>query len=128
MRVFDFYLYGDLTDDRVCTSRPKPYDRPSRPPAFATPNDQDTHPMTQTHTPRMNVDGPTLSRLFQSLAPLINETSSGFDSKATAICSTLGLDPTISEEIVGSFKKQFVANGSQDSRYVGESLSVAFAR
>lgn len=84
--------------------------------------------MPQGHTPRANIDGQTLSRLFQNLAPLIKESSSSFDSKATTICTVLGLDPTTSEEIVGTFKKQFVANGNQESRYVRTTPSVAFNR
>ena len=41
-----------------------------------------------------------------------------FDSKATAICASLGLDPITSEEVVSSFKVQFLANGGKESRYV----------
>ena len=73
-------------------------------------------------------NGPTLSRLLQNLAPLVKEPSSSFDSKATAICASLGLDPNMSEEIVSLFKKQFVANGCQESRYVGVSPPVPFNR
>ena len=126
MRVFDFYLWGDFTNVWMSDSHPKPYDRPSRPPAFAVPNGQDAYTTSQDHTPKTTIDGPTLSRLFQNLAPLIKEPSSGFDSKAAAICTSLGLDPATSGEIVSSFKKQFVASGNQESRYVGINLSVMF--
>ncbi|KAF9781585.1 hypothetical protein BJ322DRAFT_1111510 [Thelephora terrestris] len=67
----------------------------------------------------MNIDGPTLGRLFHSLAPLVKESSSDFDSKAAAICTSLGLDSVTSEEIVSSFKTQFLAGGSQESSAPG---------
>lgn len=126
--VFNFYLRGDFTDAQTFTSRPKPYDRPARPLAFVTPNEQDAHTASQDRTLGTNIDGPTLSRLFQNLAPLFKESSSGSDSKATAICASLGLDPATSEDIVSLFKKQFVTNGHQESRYVGETPSVTFNR
>ncbi|KAF9781589.1 hypothetical protein BJ322DRAFT_1111514 [Thelephora terrestris] len=127
-RVFAFRRWSIDEDGRlVCKarhagrdSRPKPYDRISRPLAFATPSDQDTRsPTSRNHPTRMNIDGPTLGRLFHSLAPLVKESSSDFDSKAAAICTSLGLDSVTSEEIVSSFKTQFLAGGSQESSAPG---------
>lgn len=109
----------EFADALTPISRPKPYERPSKPPGFTTPNDRGSSRIPHDHTPRTNIDGSTLGRLFQNLAPLVKESSSDFDSKAAAICASLGLDPTTSEEIIGSFKRQFRANGSQESRYVG---------
>ncbi|KAF9793088.1 hypothetical protein BJ322DRAFT_1103524 [Thelephora terrestris] len=115
-RVFAFRRWSIDEDGRlVCRTkhagrdlRPKPYDRPSRPVAFSTPNDQDARKTThEDRSTRTNIDGPTLSRLFQNLAPLVKETSLDFDSKATVICASLGLDPVTSKEIVSSFKMQF---------------------
>jgi hypothetical protein len=121
--LYFLYLQGDFADLRASTSRPKPYDRPSRPVAFSMPNDQDAHKTThEDHSTRMNIDGPTLSRLFQNLAPLVKETSLDFDSKATVICASLGLDPVTSKEIVSLFKMQFA-----ESRYVGVIPYAAFS-
>jgi hypothetical protein len=109
-------------------SRPKPYDRPSRPLASVTPDDQDTRTTTsRDHSARMTIDGPTLSRLFQNLTPLVKESPLDFNSKATAICASLGIDPVTSEEIVSLFKMQLVANGSQGSRCVRPVLHAAFS-
>ena len=116
-----YFISGEtFSDVQTSISRPKPYDRPSRSLALVAQNGQDARATaSQDRTSKVNIDGSTLGQLFQNLAPLIKEPPSGFDSKAAAICASLGLDPVTSEEIIGSFKRQFVASGSsQESRYV----------
>jgi len=61
------------------------------------------------------MDGATLGRLFQQLAPLMVDASS-FESNAAAICASFDLDPVTATEIVSSFKQQLPANGTQGSK------------
>lgn len=65
--------------------------------------------------PRTSIDGQTLGLLFQNLTPLVKEPS-GFSSKATAVCTTFGLDPVTSKEVVELFKNQFVPGANKEQR------------
>jgi hypothetical protein len=67
--------------------------------------------------PRKQVDGATLGRLFQQLAPLAKDPLT-FESKASVVCASFDLDPTTSMEIVASFKQQQSADQTQGPRYV----------
>lgn len=107
----------DLTDV-ANTSRHhcKPYERPSRPATLQSSN-RDVPQASQEGAPRKQVDGATLSRLFQQLVPLTVDPLT-FESRATAICAAFDLDSTTSTEIISSLKQRSQADRSQGSRYV----------
>ena len=92
-------------------SRSRPYERPSKS------NNQEVLRTSQDGPSRKQVDGATLSRLFQRLAPLTKDPLN-FESAATAICTSFDLDPATSAEIVTSFKQQLPADKSQGSKCV----------
>lgn len=96
-------------------SRHKPYERPFQPPTVQPSNQQG--PPAQDGPPRKQVDGATLSRLFQQLAPLMKDPSN-FESNAAPICASFDLDPATSMEIVNSFRRQSPADGVEGSKCV----------
>jgi hypothetical protein len=102
--------------DIAPTSRPKPYERPSKPATLQSSNRDIPQASQESHS-RKQVDGATLSRLFQQLMPLTADPAT-FESRATAICAAFNLDSTTSTEIVSSFKQRSRADSSQESRCV----------
>jgi hypothetical protein len=97
-------------------SRRKPYKRLSRPATLQS-SSRDAPQTSQDSPPRKQVDGATLSRLFQQLAPLTVNPSS-FESSATAICAAFDLDPATSTEIISTFKQQSPADKTQGQKCV----------
>ena len=81
------------------------------------PNNHNAPATGQDVPPRKRVDGATLSRLFQQLAPLTKDLLT-FESKASAVCASFELDPATSTEIVGSFKQQLSADQTHEPRCV----------
>ena len=97
-------------------SRNRPYERPSRS-ATTQLGNQEIPRTSQDGPPRKRMDGATLGRLFQQLAPLTKDPSN-FESAAAAICASFDLDPATSAEIVTSFKQQLPADKTQGSKCV----------
>ncbi|KAF9787395.1 hypothetical protein BJ322DRAFT_1107460 [Thelephora terrestris] len=91
----------------------KPYERSSRPATLQS-SSRDVSQASQEGSSRKQVDGATLSRLFQQLVPLMVDPPT-FESRAAAICAAFDLDPTTSTEILGSFKQRSQADGAQGS-------------
>ncbi|KAF9643981.1 hypothetical protein BDM02DRAFT_3191011 [Thelephora ganbajun] len=120
-RVFAFHRYSVDEDGRLVTrmrnagrdSHHKPYEHPLRSLTIQSGN-QEVPPTSQDGSPRKQVDGAALSRLFQQLTPLTKDPSN-FESNAAAICASFDLDPTTSTEIVSSFKQQLSADKTQGS-------------
>ena len=99
--------------DTADISRQKPYERPQKP-FIAQPSNQDAPTTSRGNSPRKQVDGVALGRLFQQLAPLTKDPLN-FESNAAAICASFDLDPATSTEIIGSFKQQFPVDQTQRS-------------
>jgi hypothetical protein len=95
-------------------SRYKPYERASKP-ATIQPSNRDVPQTTRDVAQRKQVDGATLSRLFQQLVPLTADPSN-FESSAAAICTSFELDPATSAEIIGSFKQRSSTDKGQGPR------------
>ncbi|KAF9652254.1 hypothetical protein BDM02DRAFT_3183963, partial [Thelephora ganbajun] len=83
-------------------------------PLTVQPSNREVPPIFQDGPPRKQVDGATLSRLFQQLTPLTKDPSN-FESNAASVCASFDLDPTTSTEIISSFKKQLPADKTQGS-------------
>lgn len=100
----------------VNISRNRPYERPSRS-VTIQPSNQGVPRTSKDGPPRKQVDGATLSRLFQQLAPLTKDPPN-FESAAAVVCASFDLDPATSMEIITSFKQQLSVDESRGSKCV----------
>ncbi|KAF9787391.1 hypothetical protein BJ322DRAFT_1019815 [Thelephora terrestris] len=110
-RVFPFRRYSVEEDGRL-VARTKNAGHTS--PATLQSSSRDVSQASQEGSSRKQVDGATLSRLFQQLVPLMVDPPT-FESRAAAICAAFDLDPTTSTEIIGSFKARLQADKAQGS-------------
>ena len=117
-----FFSSAMLQPPYLDLSRPKPYDRPQRPSdRVVSPGPVPDHQLaTQDLLPTKQIDPSTFARLFQQLVPVAVNEPLAFESRATAICASLGLDPATAADIIDSVKQQFPTIRDQEITYVSK--------
>jgi hypothetical protein len=104
---------GPLIHPRYLSRRSKPYERPQRSTPKPTTNATATQSgaeqaatTTRQESPGSNQpDAATITRLFQLLVPIMVKEPLAFESKASAICLALELDPTAATDIINAVKQ-----------------------
>jgi hypothetical protein len=111
---------GPLIHSEI-SRRSKPYERPrKRSPkpttTAATPGqfeaDQTTADILPEASKAKQPDATTVTRLFQLLLPIMVKEPLTFESKASAICAALDLDPVTATDIINAVK-QNMSGGSK---------------
>jgi len=98
--------------------RSKPYERPPNRPKPTTTTvtsgqseaDQATAAIPAETSKTKPQDATTITRLFQLLIPIMTKEPLAFESKASAICAAMELDPATATDIINTVKRDMSAD------------------
>ena len=123
--VLGIDICGSLNTYWDVSRRARPYEIPAKRSSkeattAATPRPSDITTTDQTTTagpseiPRMKQpDTTTVTRLFQLLIPIMVKEPATFESKASAICVTMDLDPTATADMIDTVKRSLADSKSE---------------